>query len=180
MTGDSLTVIDGMPTLTSVGRLAVSSSDLVALRLTGLRSVGEIDVSFAGALTELSLPALEGALGELSVAAPVATLDFGAITSVEELVLINTELTNVDAFCSLTAVTSDVVLRDKSFLTNLGGFASLDSVGGSLSVFGVTPSHPALDFCEVEGLRLQSGAGTGTIEQTVGACALPSTCPLVR
>lgn len=126
------------------------------------------------------MPSLQSAAGGFFLDGPLDVLDLGAVTTLDSVFLADTNLTNVNMFCNLTTITEDLGLRNNTQLQNLGGFANLVDIGGTLSVFAAFGDlgQPNVDMCEVRTLLNQTGASEGSMQAPVPAqgCPLPDTC----
>jgi hypothetical protein len=186
MLGGNIENTTGLENLTTVGSISCDYDALTSLSLPSLVTAGDgsygIDCdsssSFPGSLTEVLLPSLETLNGTLRLTySPITVVDIGSLTTVAGLSIGGTQLTDLNAFCGLTATTEHLAVYDNPLLVDISGLQNLTSIGSFLYAVETQPEIR----CQLATLVEQTGVvpEPGDIDFTLPAsCALDDgVCP---
>ena len=167
---DTLSNLDGLSSLASVGSdLYVAANDVLS-NLDGLTSLSSVGGSLY-VIGNAALTNLDG-LSNLS-----SYDNYMAIYQ-------NSSLTNLDGLMNITTIDGGLVLNNNNALTNLNGLSSLSSVGSELAI----NDNPALgDYCGLNPLLSAGGLEESAIYDVSGNLVNPTQqqiiedgpCPLV-
>ena len=154
--GTSLTNVDGLVSLTSVGRSFLIDSNAALTNLDGLAALtdigGYLRIDSNAALANIDgLATLTDVGGDLSIYNNDALININglaALTSVGSYLVIysNDALTNLDGLSALTGVDGGLSISNHAALTNLDGLSVLTSVGDNLNI------HDNPSLTDVDGL----------------------------